>query len=190
MPWDSTMRIPRKGEKEKTDKEMAHIVYSRFANGDTKTGIMFSLGGLYVRRYVIMASKSAVAAIRETDGVRFDAKLGIECSGLLPSKSKVCREHIIPVSALYAHLDEKYKQGKLTEAYILKWMPMLHLAIITEKENQKLKAAHLNSKMPDGWWSVLDRNGPKKANPLERYRKAGLSDSIWYSFKDKCLLLR
>ena len=51
MAWDSTMK--REG---KSDNQMAHIVYSRFENGDTKAGVMYSLGGLYVRHYVTLVS--------------------------------------------------------------------------------------------------------------------------------------
>ena len=169
MAWDSTMR--REG---KSDKQMAHIAYSRFASGDTKDGTKYSLGGLYVRQYVTRVSKKALARINDPDVIVHGKGVDYWKLGGFVKKG-ITREHVIPVSVLYDHLAKLYKQSKLTEAYILKLIPKLQIAVITKEEEKKLKDAHLNSSMPgrDAWWNS------KTLDPLERYRAAGLDDSIW-----------
>ena len=52
MAWDPTMI-----KEGKTIAQRAHIVYSRFKEGDTKDGTKYSLGGLYVRKVVSYVSK-------------------------------------------------------------------------------------------------------------------------------------
>lgn len=172
MAWDATMRTVEN----KTDEEMAHIVYTRFTSGDTKDGIKYSLGGLYVRKVVTCVSHKALKGILqwnpkvliEENGVK-----GIDYKKLEVMKMGVTREHIIPVSELYSHLATCYRDGTLTEAYILEMMKTLEIALISKEEDQMLRDAHLNKSMPKGWWEKLDRD------PLDRYRAAGLSDEIW-----------
>ena len=173
MAWDTTMR----GDKErKSDKQLAHIVYTRFESGDTKDGIKFSLGGLYVREHVGLISKEALKNIYRIDpGVEITDK-GVAYGVLPVGKMRVTYEHIIPVEALYQHLAQLYRDDKLSERYIVKLIPMLMIAVITTEENKMLRNAGYNETMPTEWsWSMRD--------PLMRYRAAGLDDSIWVSLK-------
>lgn len=172
MAWDSTMRSE---SEHKSDWEMAHIVYSRFVNGDTKDGIKYSLGGLYVHPIVKHVS---VSALNNIEGVNPDAIVpgeGVDYTKLQVEKMGVTREHVIPVVELFDYFDEMRKQLKLTEKSILKFMPKLEIALITVEENNKLKDAHLSSSMPKGWWKSCKRD------PFDRYREAGLGDDIWVS---------
>ncbi len=155
----------------KSNKEMARIVFSRFQNGDTKDGIKYSLGGLYVYKYVKLVSKDALQLIKKNNPEALVTGKGIDYTKLRVTKAMVMREHIIPVASLYQHLADKGE--KLTEGYILKIMPLLEIALITKEQNKKLKQAGLNSKMLEGWWTSKERN------PLDRYRYAGLLDEIW-----------
>jgi len=166
MAWDDTMRIVEG----KSDQELAHIVYSRFANGDTKNGIKYSLGGLYVRRIITRVSKTAWAKILEINPDAAERGKGVYYNKLEVRKMGITREHVIPVAELFEHFS---RRKKLTEKYICDFIPRLEIALITEKENKKLIAAHLNSAMPAGWWAS------SKLDPLDRYRAAGLDDSIW-----------
>lgn len=171
MAWDSTMRSK---SEHKTNLEMAHIVYSRFACGDTKDGIMYSIGGLYVHPIVKHVSKAAYVQIKEAnpkavcdDGVWY-AKLNV-------TDMKVTREHVIPISEMYKHLKKMWDHRKLDLEYILlEIMPRLEIALITVEENGKFKDAHLSRSMPKGWWETPDRD------PFDRYREAGLGDDIWF----------
>lgn len=170
MPWDSTMRG---GKSPKTDAELAHIVYSRFNEKDTKAGVKFSLAGLYVYPYITHVSRNALKAIRDTFPEAIVQGRGIDHKKLSPRRANVTFEHVIPVEASYQYLNERAKQGVLTENDIIALMPKLLLAIITTDENKKLTAAGFHSVMPTGWWDSPLRD------PLERYRKSGLLDRIW-----------
>lgn len=57
MPWDISMKDLPSGQK-------ARIVFTRFACPDTKSGIKFSLGGLYVRPIVKHVSVNALSIIQ------------------------------------------------------------------------------------------------------------------------------
>ena len=171
MAWDSTMK-----REDKSDKQMAHIVYSRFYNEDTKAGVKFSRGGLYVRHYVTFVSEEALKRVKKNHPQMIVAGEGVDNWKLYDLENMgVTREHIIPVSVLYRHLSELHARGKLTEAYILKLIPELQIALITKEEEAKLRLAHFGCEMPGGddWW------GKKGRDPLDRYREAGLDDSIW-----------
>ena len=171
MAWDSTMR--REG---KTDEQIAHIVYSRFENGDTKAGVKYSLGGLYIRHYVTFVSKKALKRIKKNHPEMIVKGKGVDNWKLYDLENMgVTREHMIPISVLYRHLEKLYKSDKLTEAYILRLIPKLQIALITKEEEAKLRQAHLSRSMPDSddWWKSDERDS------LERYRAAGLYDSIW-----------
>lgn len=172
MAWDATMRTVEN----KTDEEMAHIVYTRFTSGDTKEGIKYSLGGLYVRKVVTRVSHDALNEILQKKPkalVNEDGVNGIDYKKLNGVKLEITREHIIPVLELYSHLEARYREGTLTEAYILQLMPTLEIALISKEEDQKLRDALLTKSMPKGWWEKPDRD------PLDRYRAAGLPDAIW-----------
>lgn len=180
MAWDSTMRF---APENKTDSQMAHIVFSRFANGDTKDGTKYSLGGLYVHPVTTMVSKKALRILKNKAGDEIWAEnaKGIDYRRVNADFSKkfseeLTREHIIPVEALYQYFLEKYQNHELSEQVILDFMPKLNIALITKEENEKLNAKGLNKKMPDGWWETSNHD------PLERYRQAGLDDSIWADF--------
>jgi len=166
MAWDSTMRTVEG----KTDQEMAHIVYSRFTNGDTKDGIKYSLGGLYVHPFVTRVSREALEGIVRINRQALVSGRGVDYKKLQVKKMGITREHVIPVAELYEHLAS---MPKLTEQYILDFIPRLQIALISDAENEKLKKAHLNSAMPQNWWKSPD------LDPFDRYRAAGLDDSIW-----------
>ena len=132
MAWDSTMR--REG---KNDEQMAHIVCCRFASGDTKDGIKYSLGGLYVHQYMTLVSKKALKCIKEKHPKMVIDGKGVDSWKLYDlEKMGVTREHVIPVSVRYNHLAELYARHRLTEAYILKLMSKLQIALITKKEEK------------------------------------------------------
>lgn len=175
MAWDSTMY-----KEKKTDKEMAHIVYSRFKAGDTKDGIKYSLGGLYVRpivKYVSNAAYEALIDYEKTNKVKSSVIIdgvGLWYDKLTVKKMGITREHMLPVNALYEYFNKLYKEKILNEAYIVSLIKKLHIAIITDKENKILSSKnHLSRKMPNGWW---DKD---EADILDRYRISGLSDDIW-----------
>lgn len=169
MAWDSTMRI----KEGKTDEAIAHIIMAKFECGDTKDSIKYSLGGLYVRPIVQFVSKSALREIKRVNPNAVKKGEGVLYEALQVSAMNVTREHIIPVGELFSHFNKMYEKSKLTEKYILKFMQKLHIAVITKEENKKFSSAHLTRFMPKGWW------GTKDLDPLDRYRVAGLDDSIW-----------
>lgn len=172
MPWDSTMRVAEKGKKKRTDADLAHIIYSHFESGDTKDGIKYSIGGLYVHEYVRYVSKEAWKLIADKDRSVVDGNKGVEYAKLKVRDMQVTREHVIPVSVVYDHLREKYDEGLLTEEYILQIMPKLFLAVITREENKKLSEAGYRSKIPADEWL------PFKYDPLLRYEESKLGN-IW-----------
>ena len=154
----------------KTDREMAHIVFSRFSCGDTKDGIKYSLGGLYVHPFVTRVSREALIGIGKICPQAIVRGKGVDYKKLQVRKMGITREHVIPVTELYEHL---IALPNLTEQCILDFMAKLEIALISDQENDKLKAAGFHSAMPDGWW---DTSG---LDPFDRYRAAGLDDSIW-----------
>ena len=173
MAWDTTMRSEAGN---RTDADLAQIVYSRFESGDTKLGIKFSLGGLYVREYIRLISKEALKNIRKINSTFTVPDEGVPYGTLSLRKMGITYEHVIPVESLYKHLAQLYRDGKLTERYIAKLIPMLNIAVISTKENKMLREAGYNETMPKDWsWSRRD--------PLMRYRAAGLDDSIWESLE-------
>ena len=173
MAWDETMRTSGL-----SDKKMAQVVLSRFESGDTKDGIKFSLGGLYVYPTIGFeyVSKDAIESIKRVNPEAIIDGVGVKYSAIARPSAKsrkrgnmnVRLEHIIPVEALYQHLS---KLKKLTVNYIVELMPLLKIAVIKKEEDKKLKV--FNDKMPEGWWESNSKD------PLERYRKSGLKDSIW-----------
>lgn len=171
MAWDSTMKVLER----KTNKQMAHIVYTRFMSGDTKDATKYSIGGLYVRSYVKRVSRKALENIKKQnpDAV---SKRGVAYKKIRVKAMKITREHTIPIEETYRYFRGMFDAGCLSEEKILGFMPKLFLALITEKENRKLSAAHLSRKMPDGWWDS------EELDPLKRYRDAGLGDDIWAKF--------
>lgn len=100
---------------------------------------------------------------------------GVVYSKVQPKMMGITREHIVPVESLYAHLVAKKERGRLSVRYIFNLIKKLEIALITNKENKEFSAVKLNRKMPEGWW---DRP-LKEREPLDRYRMAGLDDSIW-----------
>ena len=172
MAWDSTLRIIEK----KSEQEIAHIVMTKFQCGDTKDSIKYTLGGLYVRPTVSYVSKDAIRLIMAKNPAVVEKGAGVCYRKLKVEAVGVTREHIIPVSELYEHFKELFENSKLTERYILKFMKKLHIAVISDEENNAFSKAHLTRKMPEGWWSTKD------LDPLARYRAAGLDDSIWAKF--------
>ncbi|MBQ9430575.1 MAG: hypothetical protein IJU44_03385 [Kiritimatiellae bacterium] len=173
MAWDPTMI-----KEGKTIAQRAHIVYSRFKEGDTKDGTKYSLGGLYVRKVVSYVSKKALKEILSVfpDSLVYDndgRRVGIDYGRVTPEKCGVTREHMIPVNEAFQYMNRLFSAGRLTEDTIKAFMPKLHIALITREENSRLSAAHYSRKMPKGWWDS------PALNPLERYRAAGLGDDIW-----------
>lgn len=168
MAWDSTMRVIEN----KSDSEMADIILSRFCNGDTKDGTRYSLGGLYVRPYVTYVSKDALNAIEKVDASIVNNEKGVCYKKLSVKAMGITREHNIPISVLYEHFKEKHKTGKLTWRYILKWMPKLHIALITEREDKEITKAGYHKKMPK------ELHDPKSCDPLARYKASGLNDWV------------
>lgn len=168
MAWDDT--TAKKSKK-------ARIVYSRFKTGDTKNGIKYSLGGLYVRRIVSYVSNMALGRIKKKSprALAYDdsgALIGVYYHKIRPKLSGVRREHMIPISAAYLHLKKLFEEKKLSEDYIVKLCSKLHMSCITEEED-----AQLNRKSrqcaSSGWWKM------SSVNRLKRYRDAGLEDKIW-----------
>lgn len=173
MPWDSTMRVAEKGKKKRTNADLAHIIYSHFESGDTKDGIKYSIGGLYVHEYVRYVSKEAWKNISAKDPEAVaDPSKGVVYSRLKVRNMEVTREHVIPVAVVYDHLKEKYDAGLLTRKYIMQIMPKLFLAVITREENKKLSGAGYRSGIPGDKWQ------PFEYDPLSRYEESELGD-IW-----------
>ena len=162
------MRVKEK----KDDATLARIICSHFESGDTKDGIKYSIGGLYVREYVRYVSKEAWKLIADKDRSAVDGSKGVVYSKLKVRDMQVTREHVIPVAVVYDHLKEKYDEGSLTEEYILQIIPKLFLAVITREENKKLSEAGYRSDIPGGKWQ------PFKYDPLLRYEESELDD-IW-----------
>ncbi len=165
------MRVAEKGKKKRSDADLAHIIYSHFESGDTKDGIKYSLGGLYVHEYVRHVSKKAWKNIAAKDPEAVaDPSKGVVYSRLKVRDMEVTREHVIPVAVVYDHLKEKYDAGLLSKEYIMQIMPKLFLAVITRDENGKL--SKYKSSIPGGKWR------PFKYDPLLRYKESRLGD-IW-----------
>ncbi len=179
MSWDPTMRIPPRGENPKTDEQMARIVLSRFKSGDTKDGTKYSMGGLSVRPIIRLVSRTALESIRRVDPTFVLPGQGIRYNRLPVERMGITREHVIPVEELYGYFKRLFDQGNLTETTIRTIMPKLEIAVITEEENQNLKDAGLNKRMPPGWWETQD------LDPLARYRAAGLDDTIWVDWNEE-----
>ena len=167
MAWDTSMKALASEEK-------VHIVFARFDCPDTNLGIKFSLGGLYVQSVVKHVSVHALTsihknlpnAIRSGEGVVYNRVKNL-------TKLGITMEQVIPVEALFQHFLALHEKHVLSEQTILDVLPKLEIAIITKEENRKLNAARLSKKMPEGWWNSA------ALDPFERYRVAGLDDSIW-----------
>ena len=159
--------------KDCSPEQQAHIVFTRFACPDTKSGITFSLGGLYVRKIVKHVSVEALSIIRNNipdavipgEGVGYDDLKNLKNLG-------ITRDHVIPVEDLFQHFDALNKAHTLTEKTILGFLPKLEIAIITAEENRKFRGG-LSARMPSGWWES------KALDPFDRYRAAELDDGIW-----------
>ena len=164
--------------KDLSSERKAHIVFTRFTCPDTKFGIKFSLGGLSVWPIVKRVSKEALKIIRNRipaaiipgEGVDYDAVVGLERLG-------ITREHVIPVEDLFQYFDGLYRANALTEQVILDFIPKLEIAFITTEENRRFTGG-LSKRMPDGWWRS------ETLDPLDRYRAAGLDDSIWANWEE------
>jgi len=176
--WDYSFRSKRE---HKSNKEIAKIILSRFQSNDTHLGKEFSIGGAYDYPVLTYVSKKALAIIKKKglqsrilrDGVLNGNFPKERRDGKIVKKNSLTKEHIVPIKDVLAHFQDRYDRESLTEAYIESFISKLHLALICDEENDLLVNAGYNEVMPDGWWNsaVLD--------PLERYRKAGLPDSIW-----------
>ena len=166
MPWDTSM-------KKLTSEEKAHIVFSRFKCPDTKLGTKYSLGGLYVQSIVKHVSVNALSIIQNKIPNAVIPGEGVDYDLVTDSKRLgITREHVIPVEDLFNHFYGLNQAHTLTEKTILDFLPKLEIAIITAEENKKFKGG-LSNKMPPGWWDSTD------LDPFDRYRAAGLEDSIW-----------
>lgn len=167
MPWDTSMKT-------REPEEKAHIVFTRFACPDTKLGIKYSLGGLYVQSIVKHVSVNALSIIRNNIPNAVIPGEGVDYDLVKDSKRLgITREHVIPVEDLFNHFYDLNQAHTLTEKTILDFLPKLEIAIITAEENEKLRAAGLSKKMPKDWWES------KTLDPFERYRAAGLDNGIW-----------
>lgn len=166
MPWDTSMKT-------REPEEKAHIVFTRFACPDTKLGIKYSLGGLYVQSIVKHVSVNALSIIRNNIPNAVIPGEGVDYDLVKDSKRLgITREHVIPVEDLFNHFYDLNQAHTLTEKTILDFLPKLEIAIITAEENKKFKGG-LSNKMPPGWWDSTD------LDPFDRYRAAGLDDGIW-----------
>lgn len=167
MAWDDTMDQLKK----------SHIVYSRFKAGDTKNGIRYSLGGLYVRRVVSYVSNAALRKIKKKapKALAYDKSgtcVGVYYHRIRPEEFGVRREHMIPISAAYLHLQKLFEGKKLSERYIARLCSKLHIACIADDQDNRLNRKSRQC-APSGWWKM------SPANRLKRYRDAGLGDEIW-----------
>lgn len=166
MPWDSSM-------KELSPERKARIVFTRFACPDTKSGIKFSLGGLYVQKIVKHVSVKALSIIRNNIPDAVLPGEGVDYDLVKDSKRLgITRDHVIPVEDLFQRFDALNKAHALTTQTILDFLPKLEIAIITTEENRKFRGG-LSARMPPGWWES------KALDPFDRYRAAGLDDGIW-----------
>ena len=168
MAWDSTMI-----KEGKTIDQRVRIVLSRCEANDTADGTKYSLGGLYVRKYISYVSKKALKRIPKKERNAISREKGVDYLRVKPKAWGVTREHMIPVSDLYEHLKKK----ELSKEYISSLMPKMHIALITQSENKKFKrkklGMDLTRSMPTEWWNTTT------LDPLDRYRTAGLEDDIW-----------
>lgn len=176
--WDYSFRSKRE---QKTDKEIARIIMSRFQAGDTHLGKEFSIGGAYDYPVLTYVSKKALALIKKRGLKSRILPTGVlngnfpkeRKDGRIVKKDSLTKEHMIPIKEVLAHFQNLYDHKALSEAYIESFIKKLQIALICDEENDLLVQAGYNEVMPDGWW-----NG-EKMDPLDRYRKAGLPDSIW-----------
>lgn len=159
--------------KDCSPEQQAHIVFTRFACPDTKSGIKFSLGGLYVQKIVKHVSVKALSIIRNNIPDAVLPGEGVDYDLVKDSKRLgITRDHVIPVEDLYKHFYALNEAHALTEQTILDFLPKLEIAIITAEENRKFRGG-LSARMPPGWWES------KALDPFDRYRAAGLDDGIW-----------
>lgn len=175
MPWDGSLRICGK-----SDEEIAKIVISRFKSDDTKVSTKFTIGGLYTTKKIVLCSKEALEALK-SDGSKAICSDGLISSKLYRlEKLHITREHIVPIEALYQNFKKLYEAGKLdVKTLIDVWFPRLKMALITDEQNKMLNRAGFKKKMPEGWWES------KNLDPLDRYREAGLDDSIWVEWDEE-----
>ena len=168
MAWDTTLR-----KSGKTNESIAHIVLSKFQCGDTPAGIMFTLGGLYVDEFITKVSKEALKRIKRANSRSIIKGKGVKYNSIRPVKMGVTIEHTLPINELYSHFKELFEEPRLTEKYIVEFMKNLFVAVITKDENAKLSQAGFAQRMPN------ENLKTENFDPLERYRAAGLSNSIW-----------
>ena len=85
MAWDETMRTSGL-----SDKKMAQVVLSRFESGDTKDGIKFSLGGLYVYPTIGFeyVSKDALESIKRVNPEAIIDGVGVKYSAIARPSAK------------------------------------------------------------------------------------------------------
>jgi len=168
-------------KEKKSPEDMARILYSRFKAKDTANGIQYSLGGIYVRSIVSYVSQKARRQIEDVseDAIAKDEQgncIGIYYAKVRPSVMGVRREHMIPISAAYQHLNDVYKskrcKEKEFEKYIVKLRQRLHIALITEEEDKVLNVKARET-APNNWWKLTCKE------LLSRYNDAGLTDIEW-----------
>ena len=87
----------------------------------------------------------------------FRSLIGVYYHKIRPKLSGVRREHMIPISAAYLHLQKRFEGKKLSEDYIARLCSKLHMACVAEEEDAKLNR---NSRQcaSSGWWKMSSVN--------------------------------
>jgi len=87
-------------------------------------------------------------------------------------RKMVIKEHIIPLRVITDKLEQLVKKKTISLAAIQAVLDKYTLfATITRLEDQLLRDAKLNSKMPDEFY---DENSPMHDDPFARYKKVGI----------------
>lgn len=171
MAWD-------KGLFMRTAEDKARIILSRFESSDTRDGVCFSIGGLYLRPYYKLVSERAYKQLRE---IRPDliTKDGLKKrDSYNPPKNSACKyrfviEHVIPIDVTYNVLKKMFESGKLSLSYITRMIKdgRLVCAVITKDEDDQMNKLY-RERMPDGW----DFNS---GDPMARYSAVGIKMHQW-----------
>ena len=186
MGWDTSLRG------QKTDREIAELLLALFKCGQTKVGICYTLGGVYVEEAFSRVSKKALEVIKKNAEAKINKWASVRILNdrvlyaefpkirkmeggkqVIDKERRVTIEHVIPVDALYRELARRFEKSELTAEYIESLIPKMQVALIRDDENALLNKKH-KSTMPAGWWTS------KELDPLDRYREAGLGDDIWH----------
>lgn len=125
----------------------------------------------------------------------FENKKGVVYKKIQPEKFGVTREHNIPIKAVFKHLDELNKNGKLTEEYICNIQRKLSIMLVSKnydnkKKNKKkgidqkvvdedtlLRSVQVSQSMPENW------DKKKDWDMFARYKLAGI-DMIDFTKED------